>query len=94
MVPPVSGARKHGRGMRPAGGDRRSPQNIKNGQMDVRENIVVVPDGPVVRENTSVVQRQRQRRFLSELYQRFGSPLERDRTVVITVCLLERCMKV
>ena len=84
----MSGVRKHGRGMRPAGGDK-----IKNGQMDVRENIVV-PDGPVVRENTSVVQRQRQRRFLSELYQRFGSPLERDRTVVITVCLLERCMKV
>ena len=31
--PPVSGARKHGRGMRLAGGDRRFPQKLKNGQM-------------------------------------------------------------
>ena len=53
--PPVSGARKHGRGMRPAGGDRRSPQKVKDGQTDVRENIIFVSDGQVVRENTRVV---------------------------------------
>ena len=41
--------------MRPARGDRRSPQRVKDGQTDVRENIIVVSDGPVVRENTSVV---------------------------------------
>ena len=41
--------------MRPAGWDRRSPQKEKDGQTDVRENIIVVSDGPVVRENTRVV---------------------------------------
>ena len=55
VVPPVSGARKHGRGMLPAGGDRRSPQKVKDGQTDVREDILVVSDGQVVRENTRVV---------------------------------------
>ena len=55
VVPPTSGARKHGRGIRPAGRDRRSPQKVKDGQMDVSENIIVVSDGPVVRENTRVV---------------------------------------
>ena len=43
------------RGMRPAGGDRRSPQRVRNGQTNVRENIIVVSDEPVVRENTRVV---------------------------------------
>ena len=27
--------------MRPAGGDRRSPQKVKDGQTDVRKNMVV-----------------------------------------------------
>ena len=76
--------------MRPAGGNRRSPQRVKDGQTDVRENILVVSDGLVVWENTSVVPLSVE----AELYQRFGSPLERDRTGVRTVCLLERCMKV
>ena len=53
--PPVSGARKHGRGMRPAGGDRRSAQKVKDGHTDVREKIIVISDEPVVRENTGVV---------------------------------------
>ena len=30
--------------MRPAGGDRGSPQRVKGGQTDVRENILVVSD--------------------------------------------------
>ena len=34
VVPQVSEARKHGRGMRPARGDRQSPQGVKDGQMD------------------------------------------------------------
>ena len=51
----MSGARKHGKGMRPAGGDRQSPQRVKNGQADVRENIAVVPDEPVVKENNREV---------------------------------------
>ena len=50
VVPPTSRARKHGRVMWPAGGDRRSPQKIKDGQTDVSEDIVVVSDGPVVSE--------------------------------------------
>ena len=41
--------------MRPARGDRRSPQRVKNGQTDVRENITVASDEPVGRENTRVV---------------------------------------
>ena len=32
VVPPVSGARKNGRGVRPAGGDRRSPPKVEDGQ--------------------------------------------------------------
>ena len=43
VVPPVSGARKHGRGMRPAGGDRRSLQGGKDEHMVVREKIGVLP---------------------------------------------------
>ena len=43
VVPPVFGARKYGRGMRPAGGDRQSLQGGKDGHMVVRENIEVVP---------------------------------------------------
>ena len=39
--------------MRPAGGDRRSPQKVRDGQTDVRKNIIVVSDGQVV--NTRVV---------------------------------------
>ena len=39
----MSGARKHGRRIRPAGGDRRSPQRVKDGQTEVRENTRVVP---------------------------------------------------
>ena len=31
------------------------PLRVKNGQTDLRENIIVVSDGPVVRENTRVV---------------------------------------
>ena len=38
----MSVAQKHGRGMRPGGGDRRSPQKVKDGQTDLRENIIVV----------------------------------------------------
>ena len=52
--PPVSGARKHGRGMWPVG-DRRSPQKVKDGHTDVRETMMVISDGLVVREHTRVV---------------------------------------
>ena len=41
--------------MWPAGGDRWSPQKVKDGQTDVRKNIIVVSEGQVVRENTRVV---------------------------------------
>ena len=41
--------------MRPAGGDRRSPQKVKDGQTDVSDKMIVVSDGPVVWENTRVV---------------------------------------
>ena len=43
VVPPVSGARKHGRGIWPAGWDRRSLQGGKDGHMVVRENIGAAP---------------------------------------------------
>ena len=46
MVPPVSGVGKNGRGMRPAGGDRRSPLEGKD--------ATVTSDGPVVRRNIRV----------------------------------------
>ena len=55
VVPPVPGARKHGRGMRPAVGDRPSPQNIEDGHTDVSDRLMVISDGLVVRENTRVV---------------------------------------
>ena len=41
--------------MRPAGGDRQSPQKVKDGQTDVSDMMIVVSDGPVVQENTRVV---------------------------------------
>ena len=41
--------------MRPARGDRRSPQKVKDGHTDVREKMIVILDGPVVRDNTGVV---------------------------------------
>ena len=55
VVPPVSGARKNGRGMRPAGGDRRSPPKVKDGQSDVSDRMIVASDGPVVQGNNRVV---------------------------------------
>ena len=55
VVPPVPGARKNGRGMRPARGNRRSPQKVNEVPMEVIGKMVVVLDGPVVKENTRVV---------------------------------------
>ena len=55
VVPPVSGARKNGRGMRPAGGNRRPPQKVNVVPRDVIGRMVVVSDGPVVKENARVV---------------------------------------
>ena len=55
VVPQVSGTRKHGRGMRPARGNRRSPQRAKDELTAEGENIGVVLGGPVVGENTRVV---------------------------------------
>ena len=55
VVPPVSRARKTGRGMRPAGGNRRSPQKVNVVPRDVIGRMVVVSDGPVVKENARVV---------------------------------------
>ena len=43
VVSQVSGARRHGRGMRPAGGTRPFPQRIKNELTDEGENTRVVP---------------------------------------------------
>ena len=51
----MSGARKNGRGMLPAGGNRRSPQKVNEVPTDVIGKMVVVSDGPVVRENARVV---------------------------------------
>ena len=41
--------------MRPAGGNRRSPQKVNEVPTDVIGKMVVVSDGPVVRENARVV---------------------------------------
>ena len=41
--------------MRPAGGDRRSPPKVKDGQSDVSDMMMVASDGPVVRGNNRVV---------------------------------------
>ena len=76
--------------MRPAGGDRWSPHRVKKGQTNVRENIIFVSDGPVVRENTRVVPLSVE----AEHFSLRTVPRIRDRTVVRTVCLLGRCMKV
>ena len=51
----MSGARKNGRGMRPAEGNRRSPQKVIEVPTDVIGKMVVVSDGPVVKENARVV---------------------------------------
>ena len=53
--PPVSGARKNGRGMRPAGGDRRYPPKVRDGQSDVSDRMMIASDGPVGRGNNRVV---------------------------------------
>ena len=55
VVPPVSGARKNGREMRPAVGNRRSPRKVNEVPTDVIGGMVVVLDGPVARENARVV---------------------------------------
>ena len=39
VVPQVSGARKHGRGMQPAGGNRQSPQRVKDELTDEAEEF-------------------------------------------------------
>ena len=54
MVPSVSGARKNGSGMRPSGGNRQSPQKVNKVPTDVMGKMVVVSDGPVVKENARV----------------------------------------
>ena len=41
--------------MRPAGGDRRSPPKVKDGQLDGSDRGIVASDGPMVRKNTRVV---------------------------------------
>ena len=51
----MSGARKNGRGMRPAGADRRSPLKVEDGQLDGSDRMTVISDGLVVRENCRVV---------------------------------------
>ena len=43
VVPQVSGARKHGRGMQLARGNRRFPQRVKDELTDEGENTRVVP---------------------------------------------------
>ena len=62
---------------------------------DVIGKMVVVSDGPVVKENARVCPyRLRRRSFLSGQCLRDGSPLGRGRTVVGTVYLPGRCMGV
>ena len=53
--PPESGARKNGRGMRPAGGDSRSAPKVRGGQSDVSDRMMVASDRPVMRGNNRVV---------------------------------------
>ena len=55
MVPPVPKAQNIGKGMRPAGGNRRYPQKVNVVPTDVIGRMVVVSDGPVVKENTRVM---------------------------------------
>ena len=43
VVPQVSRARRHGRGLRPAGGTRHFPQRVMNELTDEGENTRVVP---------------------------------------------------
>ena len=43
VVPQVSGSWKHGRGMRPAGGNRRLPQRVIYERTDKGDNTIVVP---------------------------------------------------
>ena len=81
VVPPVSGARKHGRGMQPTRGHRLSPQEVKDGHTVVRENTGVVPLSVEVEE------------FSLRTVPKNRVPMGRDWTVVGTVCLLGRCME-
>ena len=55
MGPLGSNARKNGRGMRPAAGDRQSPPKVKGGRLDGSDRMIVVSEGPMVRENKGVV---------------------------------------
>ena len=55
VVLPVSGAQKNGRGMQPAGGDRRSTPKVKDGRSDVSDRRIVASDRLVVQGNNGVV---------------------------------------
>ena len=55
VVPPVPGAQRNGRGMRSARGNRRYPQKVNVVPKDVIGRMVVVSDGPMVKENARVV---------------------------------------
>ena len=51
----MSGTRRNGRGMRPDGGNKRSPKKVNVVPTDVIESMVVVSNGPVMKENSKVV---------------------------------------
>ena len=87
----MSGAGKHGRGMRPAGGNRWSPQRVKDELTVEGENIGVVSGRPVVGENTRVVPLSVEaEEFSLRTVPKIWIPTGEDRTVVGTVYLLGR----
>ena len=54
MVPPVSGARRSERGMRPAGGNGRSPRKLKvvyTSEVEKMDSLDSLADGLVVKKN-------------------------------------------
>ena len=55
VVPPVSGARQSGRGMRPAGRNSRSPRKLSVVSTSEVGKMDSFPDGLVVKQNVRVV---------------------------------------
>ena len=58
VVPPVSGARRSGRGVRPAGGNSQSPRKlnvISTGEVEMMDSLDNFSDGLVVKRNDRAV---------------------------------------
>ena len=84
VVPPVSGARLSGRGMRPAGCNSRSPRNvnvISTGEVEMMDSLDNFSDGLVVKRNDRAVSLSAEAEVFSpEAVPSGGAPFEKAST--------------